>query len=114
MQAAAAVVGRDVPCLNGIRVLMVERDDDLAVVWTLLLEWLGAEVVRLPGERAPPPHPHDVLVCEPELLSQPWLRALAARVPTIATGAPTELRGARVLEKPIYPSVLSRTIRELA
>jgi hypothetical protein len=84
------------------------------VVWTLLLEWLGAEVIRLLGEGSPPTSEHDVLVCEPVALSRPWLRALAQRLPTIVTGEQCELPDASVLEKPIYPSVLSRTILELA
>ncbi|MGZ3443289.1 MAG: hypothetical protein ACXVDD_27400 [Polyangia bacterium] len=94
--------------------MLVERDDDLAVVWTMLLEWLGADVVRLSGDGAPARRDHEVLICEPSSLSQPWLRSLAAAVPTILTDDCAEPAGARVLTKPIHPSVLSRAILAIA
>jgi hypothetical protein len=114
MQVAACAVGPEVPCLTGIRVMLAERDDDLAVVWTLLLEWLGAEVVRLDNQANAPPHrDRDVLVFDSDLASTASLRSYAATLPTIVTGDAVDLPNARLLPKPVYPTELSRAILEL-
>jgi hypothetical protein len=113
MMRARAEAPRQQLGLDGVRLALVEHDRDLAEVWTMLLEWLGAEVVPLEDAQ--------VLVCDEAAAGTGVLaHASRARIPVVLLtsgldrdswlGSPRLV----VLEKPVAPSVLVREVERLA
>ena len=102
--------------LEGVRALLLERDHDLAEVTTLLLEWLGAEVVR-PAAELPPDL--DLVIFDDASRSGHLFRAARhAGIPVILLSADDESRWSPspplvVLPKPVTPSALVQAIQRV-
>jgi hypothetical protein len=105
--------------LDGIRLALIEHDRDLAEVWCLLFEWLGADVI----DGADGIEGADVLICDDAAAASGVLvQAKLARVPVVLAASAVESAiggkwlvtpSLRVVEKPVAPSTLVKAIRNV-